>query len=182
MNQDQNNAPPPADDDAGEEGSITLSLAQYQSEMAKARKSGERRAANRAGAPASPSGGSRLDKLEGAVSMMASIMERLAPSAAPAQTAPAPTVAPTTPPPAAAPSAPVPHALPTAMGMVDIWNMTATQIDQAGPSGIRAEFEKHLEVGRRSKGAPPQPQPPNSVRAMQRDIALIQGHMGIKPR
>lgn len=81
----------------------------------------------------------------------------------PSTPAPAATPAPSEPakPPPTAPTAPVPHALPTSGGLVDIWNLTPAQLDQLGPYGVKAEFEKHKEAGARQMGAPPVPKLPS---------------------
>lgn len=57
----------------------------------------------------------------------------------------------------AAPNAPTKIEIPTVSGLVDIWNLSADQIDQLGPEGIRAEHEKILAAAGKRAGAPPVP-------------------------
>lgn len=67
---------------------------------------------------------------------------------------------PTTPPPAA-PNAPVKHDLPTHAGITDIFNLSEAQLDQLGPSGLRVEFEKIVQIAKRKNGMmPPRPKAP----------------------
>jgi hypothetical protein len=59
---------------------------------------------------------------------------------------------------AAAPTAPSGPVNPmTSGGMVDIFNLSAEQIDQLGPAGLREHHEKNLAVGSQRAGAPPRP-------------------------
>lgn len=60
-------------------------------------------------------------------------------------------------PPAAAPMIPGASATGTAGGLTDIWNLSADQIEQLGPEGIRAEHEKILAHANKRSGAPPVP-------------------------
>jgi len=61
-------------------------------------------------------------------------------------------------PPASAPNAPVKVDPMTSGGLVDIFNLSAAQLQQLGPRGLRTHFEKALEVGNQLSGAPPRPQ------------------------
>jgi hypothetical protein len=68
------------------------------------------------------------------------------------------TAAPTQPPTAAPPSAAGNRVNPiTSGGLVDFWRMQPHELDQLGGQGLRQEFEKHLQVGKRAQGAPPVP-------------------------
>jgi hypothetical protein len=59
---------------------------------------------------------------------------------------------------AAAPTAPSGPVNPmNSGGMVDIFNLSAEQIDQLGPAGLREHHEKNLAVGSQRAGAPPRP-------------------------
>jgi hypothetical protein len=59
---------------------------------------------------------------------------------------------------AAAPTAPSGPVNPMQSGgLVDIFNLTAAQIDQLGPAGLREHYEKNLAVGQQRAGAPPRP-------------------------
>ena len=61
-------------------------------------------------------------------------------------------------PPASAPSAPAKVDAMTSSGLVDIFNLSADQVAQLGPSGLRTQFEKILSVGHQMQGAPQRPQ------------------------
>jgi hypothetical protein len=59
---------------------------------------------------------------------------------------------------AAAPTAPSGPVNPiTSGGVVDIFNLSVAQLDQIGPAGLRAEYEKIVAVGNARAGAPPVP-------------------------
>lgn len=60
-------------------------------------------------------------------------------------------------PPAAAPTVPSAVNPMTSGGLTDIFNLSGDQIEQLGPQGMRAEFEKIITAGRRNSGAPPRP-------------------------
>jgi hypothetical protein len=66
---------------------------------------------------------------------------------------------PVTPPPAA-PGAPVKVDGLTNAGITDIFRLSDTQISQLGPSGLRKEFEKIVELGHAQSGAPQRPKLP----------------------
>jgi len=183
MDQQNQNPSPDIPDDGGDpEGSITMSLAQYNRELAAARRTGERRGARAGdsggvggggvggsgaaggGGGGGGGGGSRLDRIEGALERLSGLLAQGgAPAGAAAQGAGAQAAAsaPTATPVAAAPAAPVRHDLPTNAGIVDIWNLKPEQLDQLGPAGVRAEFEKHLQLGHKQMGAPPVPKLPS---------------------
>ena len=75
------------------------------------------------------------------------------PAALVAAPAPAPAPAPVTPTPAAAPQAPTGAVNPqTTGGLVDLFNLSATQIQQMGPSGVRAELDKIRAYAHQSAG------------------------------
>jgi len=59
---------------------------------------------------------------------------------------------------AAAPVAPVGSVNPmTSGGMIDIFNLSAEQLDQLGPAGLREAYEKNIAIGNQRAGAPPRP-------------------------
>lgn len=76
------------------------------------------------------------------------------------QPAPSPGAAAEVKPPPAAPSAPAKVDPITSGGLVNVFALTADQIDQLGPHGIREHFEKTVAVGRARLGAPPLPKLP----------------------
>jgi hypothetical protein len=150
--------PPPADDDGTEEGTITLSLSQYQTELAKARRGGQRRA-ERAPASTAPAGEDRLSRIEGALDRMIGVFAQGAPQP---QEALQPAAAPR--PPAAAPAAPSPHTVPTANGLPDIFNMNPSQFRQFCDSGqLRPTLESLWAQGARMAGAPARPLLPYTI-------------------
>ncbi len=61
--------------------------------------------------------------------------------------------------PVTAPNAPTKVDPLTSAGIVDIFNLSAAQLDQLGPQGLRKEFEAAIKVGHRLNGAPPRPVP-----------------------
>lgn len=66
--------------------------------------------------------------------------------------------------PVTAPSAPSKVDPMTSHGLTDIFNLPESALQQLGPQGLRAEFEKILQVGRNMNGAPPLPKRPGQNR------------------
>jgi hypothetical protein len=59
---------------------------------------------------------------------------------------------------ASAPTAPTGAVNPqTSGGLVDLFALSESQLEQMGPAGVRAEYEKILQVGNHRAGAPPRP-------------------------
>lgn len=63
-------------------------------------------------------------------------------------------------PPATAPSAPTKVDPLTSGGLIDIWNLSDQQLNQLGPSGVRAAYEQALKIGQQQQGAPTRPRVP----------------------
>lgn len=62
--------------------------------------------------------------------------------------------------PAAAPAAPTGHSLPTSHGVVDLFNLTPSQLRELGPQGVRKNLEQLWAQGAQLAGAPPRQKPP----------------------
>jgi hypothetical protein len=150
---------PDGPDDSGSDGgaddapngSITMTLEQYNGELAKARRNGERRASNRE----SRSGREAPDQGINPA-MLDQLAERLAERLGGGRAAP------THPPPAAAPSAPVKVDNPTLIGggYIDLYGgITPEQFAAYTPQQIRDIHERNVSLARTQSGAPPVPQP-----------------------
>lgn len=72
--------------------------------------------------------------------------QQTTPNGAPTEAGKPPVASPTTP---GNPVNPLTHG-----GVVDFWHFTSEQLDQLGPAGVRAEFEKHIQMAQRASGAP----------------------------
>lgn len=142
----------PAESEApGEEaGSVTMTLKEFNSQMAAARRSGQGKAPRAAERGLSP-----IDQLTATVSELAKIVAtREAPTtAAPTQATTGLPIA-TAATPASAPQAPSGAVNPASSGgLTDLWNLSREQLSQMGPSGVRRAFDAILDQHRVMSGA-----------------------------
>lgn len=128
-------------DDDNPDGTVTLTIAELNSQLAAARRSGEGKAAQRA-----ERGPTAIERIEASMATLAETVGKLAQPTAPEQR----------PAPAAAPSAPTAHTLPTShTGIVDIFQPGVAE--KIGPHETRRALEALWAIGADRDGQPRRP-------------------------
>lgn len=128
-------------DDDNPTGTVTLTIAELNSQLAAARRSGEGKAAQRA-----ERGPSAIERIEASMATLAESVAKIVPGAAPEQR----------PAPAAAPHAPSAHTLPTnPHGVPDIFMPGIAE--KIGPHETRKALETLWAIGADAAGQPRRP-------------------------